>query len=776
MSKRRARSRRASRVSASGALALGMVAVSACERRESKPVVRESQEAAALLNAVATGPTIPDRDYVILVHYELGMHCTGFDLSYCCVLPPFNSILAQAVRTARNASDLPNLLTPVELKANGWILWYDFENNSYSEGTKLLYWNVPYDVNANGILGEPMDSFANAEWTQLYTYAERPFRAKPDNARQKRVLGRDVPISLDHGITGSAMAQGALEWTEDGTVLYSVLNDGTSEIALPLGMRQYWEALGLPLTPFYDGTVPFLRGITEEMIRPYQAARVALASFKDSNGDGEPQLSEIAPVRNKDGKELRFVGTDPIDMPSCERCHGTAAANGDEFRLWRREYDFWKDRIPNTSDYFARTKAAAISMFEIHDKRHGTRLLEHYDPNDLTGSMITRLGRTPVKCQQCHGDNVIGVLDSESSTVAGGVRTPIPLSAAIHRRHLKSKPQPDRFGRSASCQTCHPGHQQSGDLSRLSLGLDGEFRGGASGDVREFFGGCFIGRDVHSNPKVHSQIRTRSHLTAVGEWLKSSVMKDGKGLYCTNCHNLGSRLLYQFDQFDDALEQSGPAQLVGPTVRNQDLSTILSTLRGLEQGRYADLGVEDFFDPKVKPVDRVSLVWTDPPVAPYGSVDDGWDYWLSAGEPHCADCHKPPFVEGIGGTYFPIDQANRYALMRYSKGHHGVSCQGCHQSTHGLFPVDPDGPDPTTHRQATALNPGGDPGPLTCAVCHAVDRDGIPPQVTEEMLAAFPDAEYPTRYEKAVAYAHSQRIKAERTSPNSPASPGGTKR
>ena len=30
----------------------------------------------------------PPRDYVILINYELGMHCTGFDFSYCCVLPP----------------------------------------------------------------------------------------------------------------------------------------------------------------------------------------------------------------------------------------------------------------------------------------------------------------------------------------------------------------------------------------------------------------------------------------------------------------------------------------------------------------------------------------------------------------------------------------------------------------------------------------------------------------------------------------------------------------
>ena len=32
------------------------------------------------------------------MNYELGMHCTGFEFAYCCVLPPYNSILAQVVK------------------------------------------------------------------------------------------------------------------------------------------------------------------------------------------------------------------------------------------------------------------------------------------------------------------------------------------------------------------------------------------------------------------------------------------------------------------------------------------------------------------------------------------------------------------------------------------------------------------------------------------------------------------------------------------------------
>ena len=56
------------------------------------------------------GPTQPKNDFNILMNYELGMHCTGFEFSYCCVLPPYNSILAQVVKTQNGNVSFPMLL------------------------------------------------------------------------------------------------------------------------------------------------------------------------------------------------------------------------------------------------------------------------------------------------------------------------------------------------------------------------------------------------------------------------------------------------------------------------------------------------------------------------------------------------------------------------------------------------------------------------------------------------------------------------------------------
>ena len=119
---------------------------------------------------------------------------------------------------------------------------------------------------------------------------------------------------------------------------------------------------------------------------------------------------------------------------------------------------------------------------------------------------------------------------------------------------------------------------------------------------------------------------------------------------------------------------------------------------------------------------------------PYDGASAGKDWWLSAGEPHCADCHLAPFVESEGGNYFPIDQPNKYSLYRYSKAHGEVACQSCHESIHGLYPVRYEGKDKTvdvtTHEQALQFSPDGKyAGPVTCAACHTVNKKGVPVQL-----------------------------------------------
>jgi mono/diheme cytochrome c family protein len=113
---------------------------------------------------------------------------------------------------------------------------------------------------------------------------------------------------------------------------------------------------------------------------------------------------------------------------------------------------------------------------------------------------------------------------------------------------------------------------------------------------------------------------------------------------------------------------------------------------------------------------------------PFSAATDGRDHWLSAGEPHCADCHAAPYVEQSGNVnaFPPFNYPRKSSLMRYSRGHQDITCQGCHESIHGLYPVTPL-IDTTSYAQAASLNADNTHGPLKCGTCHTVDTaTGIP--------------------------------------------------
>lgn len=722
----------------------------------------------------------PKNDYNITINYELGMHCTGFDFSYCCVLPPYNSIQSQVVRTGVGPKGLPELLGADEDDPSILVddendrrmrLRYGHVNNSFSEGSKLYYWRVPYDVNGDGTY-DPDENVANAYLDHLYIYKDlegsNPKKTSKDS--EKLRVGHELKIKTDNGPTNQPLNDGYLKYSgETGTIVYTkgpVLDN----VPIVLTNPGIWEALGLPLTPFQDDVSnrnPL--HLVETDITPYQRARVELVDA-DS---GKPIID------SRTGKPVAFIGTNPIDVPNCSNCHANENANGKEHTLYKAEKAFWKGLGAN--DWIAGLKATSVSVLELHDAKHGTDFLKTYDSNSR--AVANRLGRDPVLCQKCHADNVIGVLRAKKiGDVVKDAKNPNeliePLSQAIHTAHLSKRSMSDSQGRTGACQGCHPAHRQDHTLDNYPITPDGH-NTNEKKDNRDSKGGCYVGRDVHSNPgKDEDGAETPEHLNAIGEWLQANVSKigngeNGKGLWCTNCHNQLSRELYQRDHITDAFAQEGE------TLRNQSLPEIAKAL-----GLSVDELTNHWMDPRTTPSthsakkeemtdilrvwarDRtvpdiaviatkggkplvskdedgdvnVSILSADPKVelasltlpdgadgavaVPYDAATHGRDYWLSPGVPHCADCHAAPFVEGQGGIAFPINQPGKYSSMRYSKGHAGLACQACHQSIHGLFPVAPR-IDTTSYNQPPQYNPDGSRGPLKCSACHESNENNV---------------------------------------------------
>ncbi len=709
----------------------------------------------------------PKNEYNAFVNYELGMHCVGFEMSYCCVIPPYNSIQSQAVKSGQNGQ-LPKLLTPDDKIK----LYYYTKDNSYSEGNKMKYWSVAKDVDGNGRMDDPGDNVANYVWKHLFIYKDLEGTIPAGaTAKDRLFVGKDIKVPIDSGPTGKHMSGGYLEYAgKDGgnVVMTNTLVPGVENIKLVLTASHLWDALGLPLTAFNDSTRRgTIRSVTEKDFQPFQRSTVQV---HDQNG---------RPIMNEDGQIVEYFGTNPVDIPNCYACHsrqGKAAqmARDEGLTYSDKEYAYWKT-YPDESEYMARLSEASINILSLHDAHHGTTFLKYY--NDKASS--NRLGQTgEINSADSHGDHVSGNRQ-EPRPEATGYKTVTakPLSEAIHGFHLSMVPMPDAAGRSQACQACHPTHFQNPSMNddtnpyRVADRYgEGRF---SEGDVRTSGGGCYVRRDAHSNPDAKPpfflnaygkfQLNEVAHKDEEGE--KVSKLR---GLYCTNCHTKVAQKMQAIDDLKTVQTHEGK------TIRNKSLKEIVQAVAGGDMKKFIALA-----DPKTTGDNEVMKYYTEHESAvlvknvgkngkldlkpwnhpeggavPYAAASGGNDWWLAASEPHCADCHMAPFVESEGGKYFPIDQNNKHSLYRYSKAHGDLACQTCHESPHGLYTTRYDGPnrtvDITTHEQALQYSPDGEyAGPVTCAACHTVNKKGVPVQLV--------GTEYENDYWASVTLAHFMR-------------------
>ena len=720
----------------------------------------------------------PRNPFSIFINYELGMHCVGFDISYCCIIPPYNSIQAQAVQAGLHG-DRPRLLSP----GDGVRLHYAVKDNTYSEGNKMKYWQVLKDVTGTGTMNAPGDNMANYVWTHLFIYRdlEGSLPAKGEEAKRLRV-GREIPVNVDSGPSGKPLSGGYMDYAGDkgGNIVFTdSLLPAVRDVPLRLTASYLWDALGLPLTAFNDSRrTGSIRTITDHDFQPYQYALVQLRDAK-----GNPLVTN--------GKTIDFFGTEPVDISNCYLCHsanGLAAnlSRQSGLTLFDKEYAYWKKNYPDVSEYMARMSSATIGILELHDKHHKTEFLRDYNP-DAASNRIGGVGS--VNCPDCHGDNMSGNLQSPRPGATGyPVVRAKPLTEAVHAVHARMVPLPDKAGRTQNCQVCHPSHWQDTAMNDLKTnphaitdesGLP-RFTGT---DLRAAGGGCYLRRDAHTNPEVKPPF----FLNEIGKWYLNEVsMKDenGKplntlrGIYCTNCHNHLTHELYAYDDLRNPVIQDGK------TLRNRTISEVIQVVAGGNNERFrrffADptAGAEGnpltayYANHKPAILSRAGkdadgkttlLTWNagNGEAVSYAAASGGSDWWLSPGVPHCADCHVAPFVESAGGQYFPLDQPNKYSLYRYSKAHGRIACQSCHESVHGLYPVRYAGPketvDLTSHEQALQFSPDGNyAGPVTCAACHTVNGKGVPVQLK--------GTDYYGDYWAAVVLIHFMREGDEKTS------------
>ncbi len=84
-----------------------------------------------LLIPLSWGSTLVD-EYLIIGWNDLGMHCANKDFQKLCVLPPYNNIKAQVIKTG-NSTTLPQIIN------TGFTVDYSIPGNTYSVG-KTNFW------------------------------------------------------------------------------------------------------------------------------------------------------------------------------------------------------------------------------------------------------------------------------------------------------------------------------------------------------------------------------------------------------------------------------------------------------------------------------------------------------------------------------------------------------------------------------------------------------------------------------------------------------------
>ncbi len=713
----------------------------------------------------------PKNPYNIFINYELGMHCVGFDISYCCIIPPYNSIQAQAVQ-AGGQGEKPCLLSPDDKVK----LYFTVKDNSYSEGNKMKYWQVLKDVSGNGTMSNPGDNMANYVWDHLFIYKDLQGTIPENPEKSKRLhIGKEIPVNIDSGPSGKSLSGGYMDYAKEtgGNIVFTdSMFSEIKNIPLKLTSSYLWDALGLPLTAFNDRRrIGTIRTIADRDFQPYQYAVVQIRDEK-----GQPLIVK--------GKPIEFFGTNPVDISNCSLCHsgnGIAARLSREsgLLLFDQEYAYWKTNYPDITEYMARLSAATINILELHDQHFRTSFLSDYN-HDAASNRLGKVGS--VNCADCHGDNMSGNLQSPRPGTTGysGIKAK-PLTEAVHSVHARFVPMPDKAGRTQSCQVCHPTHWQNEKMNDFQTNpyriTDDQGNPRFSdADLRASGGGCFLRRDAHTNPDVNPPF----FLNDIGKWFLNEVslkdengraIKKMRGLYCTNCHNHLAHELYRHDDLRNAVSQQGK------TLKDKPIKEVIKVIADGDGKKFRDFFADPIAGAEGNPLygyyadhkgtillkaikeknGKMNLFpWNAEKgeAVTYAFASGGNDWWLSPGEPHCANCHLAPFVESEGGKYFPIDQPKKYSLYRYSKAHGVLACQSCHESMHGLYPVRYEGAkqtvDGTSHEQALQFSPDGKyAGPVTCSTCHTVNKNGIPVQLV--------NTEYYNDYWASVVLVHFMR-------------------
>ncbi len=628
---------------------------------------------------VSEQPLAGQAGFVLFSANDLGMHCGDFDTRISSVLPPFQVMHTQVIQTGSN----PVIMTPVD----GVEVVY----SASSSPTDPILTGI--NSAGNGPVLSSMLANGSVYKTNFWDGARNAY----DPFYPQGILPAFYPASVDIVDLGLPMPNVEQLFLGDGN-----LTATQQEMSGRFGPYAINDPLAAKLftidQPFFTS---FAFGYTSEGVDWYESAGIPLTAFDDFGRENPWALTRVQAVSG--GQTMASLDTVlPISgEANCGFCHGDTADGGNgagtqalldaNIAVVSSLDDPEHGLVP---EEVSREYAADLNLVRLHDLKHGSGLGVNnakYTP-DLED-------QTPVVCQQCHYTPALDLAqlgplgpENDGPLILNGVE--VSPSIANGRDQIKNK---------SMSNVMHSNHATVTDLNGDALfpamppAVDG------NGNLRD----PAVGRQVMEATcyQCHPGQRT--------DCLRGAMATGG--MLCQDCHGDMAQV---GDDFTRNVSPANPGAFelasdfftnpATPRVPWANEPTCGSCHTGdATDNMHGDPGTVG------DPQDGIRLMQA------YLSTDSKATPILPSNTRFAENTVPATRADGT-----PNPGAGNPMLYRVSKGHGGVFCEGCHGSTHGIWPNG----NPSANDNVAAIQLQGHTGTIIeCTTCHTGNGTNLSP-------------------------------------------------
>lgn len=617
--------------------------------------------------------------FSILAANDLGMHCADLDYQIFSILPPFNVVHAQVIQrgTGATVDTLPQILTGADVDVVYSAVSSDLDpqgpgsiNTTSEPGflgfSKTNFWDL---------ISGGTQTIGGKAYRLLYPSTDALGLCDASAGPCPSALDLFEPLAIDTGIP-----------VPDPVELPGLVV-GQQHMPGPSNTPQHFDRFDA-VVPFFTG-FPF--GFTVTDANWFAADGIPILPIDDNgNGNAYPLMRMQALAKGGDpGNESDVLASLDVVVPvaseaDCQGCHavlGEGNSNGAATDFASVPFNMMTTAsAPGSTPLNKLQNAAKINILRLHDAKHGADYMS-WNTAGANGQLVSTAcnaasnpsdpdclaNQTPVQCSQCHYSPALDLAQ------AGPVDEPEQGPRGRQQRHHISQ-----------SRAMHGFHGQYATLFPVM-------------------------------PPPNSPLRTADQdLTPVNDY-EMGVLEQT----CYQCHPGKSTKCLRGAMFQGGMvcqDCHGDMEQVGNDFTADFASTPFPGGADLSK--------------------RVS--WANEPGCQSCHTGDASNN-LATSYPNIVAPDGIRLLQAYQTTTHPVDgtkvatvikaPASRFAenqdLYRLSQGHGGVKCEGCHGSTHAIWPVTPrEGPFVANDNLAATQLQGHDGKIQECDVCHQRGADG----------------------------------------------------